>query len=154
MAECKHSQQSAVDSVFRMIDVGAKQPTRRRAVAQGTIHLGERAFQAVRRGTNPKGDVLALAEVAGIMATKRTADPIPLCHPLPLDSVRVHCDLDEAKLAVTVSCEAATVAKTGVEMEALCGVNGALLAIYDLSKAVDPVLSISDIRPGDLAAVV
>ena len=93
MAECKHSQQSAVDSVFRMIDVGAKQPTRRRAVAQGTIHLGERAFQSVRQGTNPKGDVLALAEVAGIMATKRTADLIPLCHPLPLDAILMRQNL-------------------------------------------------------------
>lgn len=155
MAECKHSQQSADksadelalgESVFKMIDVGAKQPTRRRAVAQGTIHLGARAFVAIKQRTNPKGDVLALAEVAGIMAAKRTSDFIPLCHPLPLEHVQVRCELDETRHAVTVFCEAATVAKTGIEMEVLSGVNGALLAIYDLSKAVDPVLSISDIR--------
>jgi cyclic pyranopterin monophosphate synthase len=146
MEECKHSQQSADDSVFRMIDVGAKPPTRRLAVAQGTIHLSKHAFRAIQQRTNPKGDVLALAEVAGIMAAKRTADFIPLCHPLALEYVRVHCELDAAKNTATVFCETATVAKTGVEMEALCGVNGALLAIYDLSKAVDPVLSISDIR--------
>lgn len=129
-----------------MIDVGEKPATPRRAVAEGRIRMSTEAFAAVRERTNPKGDVLALAEIAGIMAAKKTAELLPLCHPLPLDSVRVSCALEAETRSVLVTCEAVTTAKTGVEMEALCGVNGALLAIYDLSKAVDPVLTISDIR--------
>jgi molybdenum cofactor biosynthesis protein MoaC len=131
---------------FRMIDVGAKPTTRRRAIAAGTIELAPAAFEAIRAKTNPKGDVLALAEIAGIMAAKKTSDLIPLCHPLPLEKIRLHCELDSSRHAVTVSCEVSTSAKTGVEMEALCGVNGALLTIYDLSKAVDPAITISSIR--------
>ena len=129
-----------------MIDVGAKPATARRARAQGKILMSPAAFAAVAEGTNPKGDVLAVAEVAGIQAAKRTAEWIPLCHPLPLDQVTVQFELLRAEYSIMVHCEAATTAKTGVEMEALCGVNAALLAIYDLSKAVDPVLTISDVR--------
>ncbi len=129
-----------------MIDVGEKVATRRRALATGRIRMSRAAFEAIRDRTNPKGDVLAQAEVAGLLAAKRTSDVIPLCHPLPLDQVRVRFELDAAASAVVASCEAAAVAKTGVEMEALAGVTGALLAVYDLSKAVDPVLTISDVR--------
>ena len=129
-----------------MIDVGDKPATKRRAEAEGTIRLAESAFIALRDGKNPKGNVLALAEVAGIMAAKRTADSIPLCHPLPLDYARVRFELQHSTFVIRAYCEVGTIAKTGVEMEALAGVNGALLTIYDLSKAVDPVLKISEIR--------
>lgn len=131
---------------FHMIDVGEKAATKRRALARGRIQMSAAAFDALRTGTNPKGDVLAQAEVAGMLAAKRTADLIPLCHPLPLDQVRVRFELVAATCSVVASCEAAATARTGVEMEALQGVTGALLAIYDLSKAVDPVLTISDVH--------
>jgi molybdenum cofactor biosynthesis protein MoaC len=129
-----------------MIDVSEKPATRRRAVARGKIKLAPAAFIAAKSGTNPKGDVLAMAEVAGIMAAKKTSDTLPLCHPLPLQSVRFHFELDERENTIEAQCEAVTSAPTGVEMEALVGVNGALLAIYDLSKAVDPVITLLDIR--------
>jgi cyclic pyranopterin phosphate synthase len=131
---------------FRMIDVGGKQPTARRAMASGRIRMSAAAFDALARGQNPKGDVLAQAEVAGMMAAKRTADLLPLCHPLPLDQVVVRFELVPAAREVVARCEAAATAKTGVEMEVLAGVCGALLAVYDLCKAVDPVLLISDVH--------
>lgn len=134
------------NSSFRMIDVGGKPATRRRAIAQGKIILSKEAFEALRDHKNPKGNVLALAEVAGIQAAKKTADLIPLCHPLPLTSVRFEFKLNEVEHTVMVFCEAKATASTGVEMEALAGINGALLTIYDLSKAVNPTLTISDIR--------
>jgi cyclic pyranopterin monophosphate synthase len=134
---------------FHMIDVGEKPATRRRAVARGRIEMSRAAFDALRDGRNPKGDVLAQAEVAGILAAKRTSELLPLCHPLALDRVRVGFELLPEACSVVAWCEAAATARTGVEMEALQGVTGALLAIYDLSKAVDPVLSISDVHLGE-----
>jgi len=131
---------------FLMIDVGDKPPTRRRALASGRIRMSSSAFQALRSGTNPKGDVLAQAEVAGIFAAKRTAELLPLCHPLPLDQVVVRFELEPAACAVVARCEASATARTGVEMEVLSGVCGALLAVYDLCKAVDPALTISDVH--------
>jgi cyclic pyranopterin monophosphate synthase len=131
---------------FHMIDVGEKPATRRRAVARGRIEMSRAAFEAIRDGTNPKGDVLAQAEVAGMLAAKRTSELIPLCHPLALDRIRVGFELVAETCSVIASCEAAATARTGVEMEALQGVTGALLAVYDLSKAVDPVLTISDVH--------
>jgi len=131
---------------FRMIDVGGKQPTARRAVASGRLQMSAAAFEALRLGTNPKGDVLAQAEVAGMMAAKRTADLLPLCHPLPLDQVSVRFELLHGSREVLARCEAAATARTGVEMEALAGACGALLAVYDLCKAVDPVLTITDVH--------
>ncbi len=136
---------SADDASYRMIDVGAKVETRRRAVAQGRIRMAPETLQRVLEKSVPKGDVLALAEVAGIMAAKKTAEILPLCHPLGLDAVRVSCAVDVPDSSVLVLCEASTTAKTGVEMEALLGVNAALLCIYDLVKAIDPVLQLSDI---------
>jgi molybdenum cofactor biosynthesis protein MoaC len=129
-----------------MIDVGGKAVTHRRALARGAAQLTKAAFEALRDRRNPKGDVLALAEAAGLMAAKRTAELIPLCHPLPLTQVRLAFRLDESAHRVEVSCEAAAEAKTGVEMEALCGVSGALLTIYDLSKAVDPLITLTGIE--------
>ena len=133
-------------SHLSMIDVGEKVPTRRRARALGRIRMSAEAFRALRDGTNPKGDVLGQAEVAGLLAAKRTAEVIPLCHPLPLEQVVLRFELEPDSCAVVAFCEAAATARTGVEMEALSGVCGALLAIYDLCKAVDPVLTISEVR--------
>ncbi|HSH26351.1 MAG TPA: cyclic pyranopterin monophosphate synthase MoaC, partial [Wenzhouxiangella sp.] len=121
---------------YRMVDVGGKEITRRVAVATGRIVMNAETFAMVRDGTLPKGDPLRLAEVAGVLAAKKTPEIIPLCHPLGLDQVRVAFALDEAASAVTVFCQAATSAKTGVEMEALAGVNGALLTVWDLAKQV------------------
>ncbi len=131
---------------FQMINVGQKHTTQRRAVAQGRIHVGEKAFSLIKTRQLPKGDALMLAEVAGIMAAKKTAELIPLCHPLGLDYVSIKTELNETSHSITVFCEAATSAKTGVEMEALTGVNVALLTIYDLAKMVESALMISDIK--------
>lgn len=131
---------------FEMIDVGEKPATRRRALALGRIQMSRPAFEAIERGTNPKGDVLAQAEIAGVMGAKRTADLVPLCHPLGLEQVVVRFRLDPDTCSVVASCRATATAKTGVEMEALCGVTAALLAVHDLSKAVDPALTISDVH--------
>ncbi len=129
-----------------MADVGAKTETARRAAAVGTLRMGRRAFALLRAGKLPKGDALAAAELAGVLAVKRTPELLPLCHPLPLDSVSVDFTLDPSLPGVRVRCEAATTAKTGVEMEALIGASVALLCVYDLVKPVDPVLEISGIR--------
>jgi molybdenum cofactor biosynthesis protein MoaC len=129
-----------------MADVGAKPATARRAGAVGALRMGRRAFALLRAGKLPKGDALALAQAAGIQAAKRTSELLPLCHPLPLDSIAVDFTLDASSARVLARCVAATVAKTGVEMEALAGVSAALLCIYDLVKPVDPALTIEDIR--------
>ena len=129
-----------------MIDVGAKQPTRRVAVAAGSLRMGAAAFKLLKAGKLPKGDALKLGEVAGVLAAKNAASTIPLCHPLPLDRVLVSFELDAKLSGVRARCECATTAKTGVEMEALAGVTGALLAVYDLVKQVDAALTISDVR--------
>lgn len=131
---------------FRMIDVGRKRPTRRRAIACGTITMNEEAFNAIVNGTLPKGNVLALAEAAGIMGGKNTPSMISMCHTLPLDQVTIHCEMNKDQNSITVYAQAAAFAKTGVEMEALAGVNAALLTIWDLTKGTDPNLSMGDIK--------
>ncbi len=136
----------AENTQFKMIDVGAKTATHRRAVAQGKIHIPKATLYKIHTGTMPKGNVLAMAEVAGIQAAKKTSEILPLCHPLSLDSVRVWYDLDLNAETIIVFCEACAFSKTGVEMEALCGVQAALLAIYDLTKGIEPALQIGDIR--------
>lgn len=136
----------SVEPTFKMIDVGRKRPTRRRAVACGTIVLSAEAFEAIKTGTLPKGNALALAEAAGIAATKKTPELLVMCHPLPLDQAAVHCVLNEPDNSVTVYAQAAAFAKTGVEMEALNGVNIALLTIWDLTKGIDPSLRIGDVK--------
>lgn len=130
----------------RMSDVGPKPATARRACAVGSLRMGRRAFALLRAGKLPKGDALALAQSAGIQAAKRVSELLPLCHPLPLDVVTVDFSYDASSFRVHARCAAATVAKTGVEMEALAGVSGALLCIYDLVKPVDPALTIENIR--------
>lgn len=129
---------------FRMIDVGEKQITRRRAVATGSVRLCEKTMDFIRRGDSPKGNILSIAEIAGITAAKSTANLLPLCHPLNLDVVRVWFEINKDE--VVAFCEVICSAKTGVEMEALVGVNLCLLTIYDLAKAIDPVIEIRNVH--------
>ena len=128
----------------RMVDVGAKPEVRRRAVAAGRIDLAPDTVARIRANEMKKGDVLTVAQVAGIQAAKRCADLIPLCHPLPLTSVDVRLELDDR--GVAVSGTAACTGRTGVEMEALTGVSVALLTVYDMCKAVDKGMVLRDIR--------
>ncbi|MCQ8894846.1 cyclic pyranopterin monophosphate synthase MoaC [Limnobacter humi] len=120
-----------------MVDVGAKTDTERKAVATGRIRLGAEAYAALKAGTSKKGDVLGVARIAAIQGAKRTSDLIPLCHPLPLTRLAVEFELDDTQCEVTCYCTAQTVGKTGVEMEALTGVQVGLLTIYDMLKAID-----------------
>ncbi|WP_020204410.1 cyclic pyranopterin monophosphate synthase MoaC [Cupriavidus sp. WS] len=129
-----------------MVDVGAKAHSHRVALATGTITMLPATFALVRDGNARKGDVLGIARVAAIMATKRTSDLIPLCHPLALTKVAVDFALDEAASAVRCTVRAETRGQTGVEMEALTGVQVALLTIYDMCKAVDRGMTITDVR--------
>ncbi|MCI1143006.1 cyclic pyranopterin monophosphate synthase MoaC [Sphingomonas sp. WKB10] len=132
------------DGAAHMVDVGDKAVTQRRAVATGRIAIAPDALAAIRDGAAKKGDVLAVARVAAIMAAKKTADLIPLCHPLPLTRVTLDLTLDDA--GITATALTATDGKTGVEMEALTAVSVALLTIYDMAKAMDRAMTISDIR--------
>ncbi|MBI2789039.1 MAG: bifunctional molybdenum cofactor biosynthesis protein MoaC/MoaB [Elusimicrobia bacterium] len=129
-----------------MADVGPKKVTHRRAAAVGTILMGRKAFMMLKGGRLPKGDAIALAQAAGIMAAKQTPSILPLCHPIALDSVDVEISLDASLPGAHVRCTAAVAAKTGVEMEALTGASVALLCLYDLLKPVDPVLEIVAVR--------
>jgi len=127
-----------------MVDVGAKPATERRAVAGGRIAMSADALAAIRSGNAPKGDVLSTARIAGIMAAKRTADLIPLCHPIALTSVTVDFAWEED--GISVRAAAATTGPTGVEMEALTAASAALLTLYDMAKALDRAMVIGDIR--------
>ena len=120
-----------------MVDVGGKSETERKAVATGTIQLGNEAYQVLKAGTAKKGDVLGVARIAAIQGAKRTSDLIPLCHPLPLTRLAVEFELNDELCEVYCTCTAQTVGKTGVEMEALTGVQVGLLTIYDMLKAID-----------------
>lgn len=131
------------DGAARMVDVSAKATTVREAVATGRIDMIPEAAEAIAQGMVKKGDVLAVARVAGIMAAKKTADLIPLCHPLPLSAVTVDFDLDDT--GVTAKATARTAAQTGVEMEALTAVSVALLTVYDMAKALDKGMTIHSI---------
>ncbi|KQS51154.1 cyclic pyranopterin monophosphate synthase MoaC [Sphingomonas sp. LB2R24] len=128
----------------RMVDVGGKAVTAREAVASGRITMSAEAAAAIGAGTAKKGDVLAVARVAGIMAAKRTSDLIPLCHPLPLTKVEIDLVVDET--GVTATATASTEGKTGVEMEALTAATVTLLTIYDMAKAIDKTMVLTDIR--------
>lgn len=130
----------------RMVDVGDKEPTDRMAVAEGWIRLGDEALEAIVAGTAKKGDVLAVAQLAGIQATKRTADLIPLCHPIPLSGVTVALEVDDAERVVRCRATVRCHGRTGVEMEALAAVGVALLTVYDMLKAVDRMMEIGGIR--------
>ena len=128
----------------RMVDVGGKAVTAREAIASGRITMSAEAAAAIGAGTAKKGDVLAVARVAGIMAAKRTSDLIPLCHPLPLTKVEIDLVVDETGVIATAT--ASTEGKTGVEMEALTAATVTLLTIYDMAKAIDKTMVLSDIR--------
>ena len=128
----------------RMVDVGGKAESRRVAVAEGRIAMSAEALAAIRDGTVPKGDVLAAARIAGIMAAKKTAELIPLCHPLALDAVTVDFEIEDG--AVRVIASASLTGRTGVEMEALIAASIALLTLYDMAKALDKGMIISGIR--------
>ena len=130
----------------RMVDVSGKETTRRRARATGTVRVSPQAFAMVETGTAAKGDVLAVANVAGVQGAKRTADLVPLCHPLSLDQVALTFSLDPAAHAIHILAEVKTDGKTGVEMEALTAVAVAALTIYDMLKAVDQGITITDLH--------
>jgi cyclic pyranopterin phosphate synthase len=129
-----------------MVDVGAKADTEREAIARGSVVMEPATLQLIMDGATPKGDVLATARIAGIMAAKRTSDLIPLCHPLMLTHVGVEITPDEANSALLIEATVRTTGKTGVEMEALTAVSVAALTIYDMCKAVDRAMRIGDIR--------
>lgn len=129
-----------------MVDVSTKDVTVRTAVAEGEIKVGPVILQAIQQGTAAKGDVLGVARVAGIMAVKRTADVIPLCHPLPVSLCTVDFDIDAATASVWVRCTVGVTGRTGVEMEALTGVSVALLTIYDMTKALGKDMEIRSVR--------
>lgn len=131
------------DGAARMVDVSAKTTTARQAIAGGRITMSTEARQAIAAGLVKKGDVLAVARVAGIMGAKKTSDLIPLCHPLPLSSVAIDLQIDEDGVIATATAK--TAGQTGVEMEALTAVSIALLTIYDMAKALDKSMIISDI---------
>lgn len=130
----------------RMVDVGGKTPSRRTAIAAGKIRMSPDAFALAAGDDAPKGDVFAVARIAAISAAKRTAEWIPLCHILPLESVRVRFSADEKSCAVVCESEVSATAKTGVEMEALVAVQTGLLTIYDMLKSADKNMRITDIR--------
>ena len=130
----------------RMVDVSQKPVTRREAIAEGFIHLSNEAYDAVTRGETPKGDVLATARIAGIMAAKKTSELIPLCHPIPMDSVTVDFEFNAPRQVIRVIACAEATGKTGVEMEALTAVCIAALTIYDMTKALDKAATIGDVR--------
>jgi cyclic pyranopterin phosphate synthase len=129
----------------RMVDVSGKPETHREAVARGRVRMAAETLKRALAGDGPKGDVRAIAEIAGVMAGKRTAELIPLCHPLPLTSLKVEVFPDEAQSALVVTASAATNAVTGVEMEALTAVSVACLTLYDMLKAIDRAMVIEAI---------
>jgi len=142
MAELTHFNQAGE---AHMVDVGDKAVTQRKAVASGRIIMLPETLKLIEQGNHKKGDVLGIARIAGIMAAKRTSDLIPLCHPLALSKVTVEFEIDAANNAVNCQAEVATAGQTGVEMEALTAVQVALLTIYDMCKAVDRGMVISDV---------
>lgn len=132
------------EGTARMVDIGAKAQTQRSAIASGVIRMSEAALAAVKNGDAPKGDVLGTARIAGIMAAKRTADLIPMCHPLALDAVTVDFAYEPGAIRVTAS--ASLTGKTGVEMEAITAASVALVTVYDMAKALDKNMVIDGLR--------
>lgn len=130
----------------RMVDVSAKPETARLAIARGEVHMRSETLSLIRRGALKKGDVLSVAQIAGVMAAKRTAELIPLCHPLPLAQVLVDITLDDALPGVQITATVRAVGKTGVEMEALTAVSAAALTVYDMAKAAEKTMRIQNIR--------
>jgi cyclic pyranopterin phosphate synthase len=129
-----------------MVDVGSKKSTHRVAVAAGEISMQPETLALIEKGNHKKGDVLGIARIAGIMASKKTAELIPLCHPLSLTHIEIILEADTKHNKVTCRAQAETVGPTGVEMEALCAVQNSLLTIYDMCKAIDRGMQINHIR--------
>lgn len=129
-----------------MVDVAAKPSTHRIAIAQGRIVMNTQTIKIILAGSAKKGDVLGIARIAGIMAAKKTSDLIPLCHPLALTRVTVNFETDEIASSITCTATVETVGPTGVEMEALIAAQIALLTIYDMCKAVDRAMTVTDVR--------
>src|SRR3954453_23165749 len=138
MSELSHVDETGA---VRMVDVGGKEVSRRRAIARAEVRMAAETARRLRE--LPKGDALATAQVAGIMAAKRTAELIPLCHPLPLSHVAVELEVGEGEVEITGVAE--TTAQTGVEMEALTAVSVAALTVYDMAKAIDSGMSVTDV---------
>ena len=130
----------------RMVDVSGKPDTERLAIAKGEVHMKQETLNLIRAGQIKKGDVLSIAQIAGISASKRTSDLIPLCHPLPLTKVDVDLRLDNSIPGVEITVTAKTIGKTGVEMEALTAVSVAALTVYDMAKAAEKTMRIENIR--------
>lgn len=130
----------------RMVDVGDKPDTERIAIARGEVHMKKETFDLIRAGQIKKGDVLTVAQIAGITGSKRTSELIPLCHPLPLTKVDVDLELDESLPGIVITATAKTIGKTGVEMEALTAVSVAALTVYDMAKAAEKTMRIQNIR--------
>lgn len=135
----------AADGQARMVDVSAKGETERVAIAEGVIRMAPATLAAIRANEMKKGDVLGVARIAGIMGAKRTAELIPLCHPIPLHDVQIAMEADESLPGVRVTATARTVGRTGVEMEALTAVSVALLTIYDMAKAMDRAMVLGEV---------
>ena len=130
----------------KMVDVGEKSPTRRTATAAARVLVNESTFALIRSGGMKKGDVLTVAQVAGVMGAKRTPDLIPMCHPILMDGIDLSLHLDEARCAVEIQATVSCDGRTGVEMEALTAVSTAALTVYDMCKAVQKDMVITDIR--------
>ena len=129
-----------------MVDVSDKPDTKRIAIAKGKIFVSAKALACVQQGNSKKGDVLGIARIAAIQGSKQTAQLIPLCHPLALTHVSVEFEIDELQSCIQITVQTETCGKTGVEMEALCAVNVGLLTIYDMLKAVDKSMKITDVE--------
>jgi|TARA_B110000114_G_scaffold173432_1_gene201022 cyclic pyranopterin phosphate synthase len=131
---------------FNMVDVSLKKETFRRALASGKIFVGKEVFNLIKNKEMPKGDPVTLAEVSAVLGVKKTSELIPLCHPLPIDHTATKIIMQDEDFSLEVFCTVSAVAKTGVEMEAIMGVNAALITIYDLSKIVNPHLRIDNVK--------
>ena len=133
-------------NTFNMVDVSAKKETYRRALASGKIYVGKEVFNLIKNKKMPKGDPITLAEVSAVLGVKKTSELIPLCHPLPIDHTATKIIMNNEDSSLEVYCVVSAYAKTGVEMEAIMGVNAALITIYDLSKIVNPHLEIDNVK--------
>ena len=131
---------------FNMVDVSSKKETFRRALASGKIYVGKEVFDLIKNKKMPKGDPISLAEISAVLGVKKTSELIPLCHPLPIDHTATKIVMNEVEHSLEVFWVVSAVAKTGVEMEAIMGVNAGLITIYDLSKIVNPNLKIDNVK--------
>ena len=131
---------------YNMVDVSSKRETFRRALASGKIFVGKEVFSLIKEKKMPKGDPITLAEISAVLGVKKTSELIPLCHPLPIDHTATKIIMNEVDSSLEVFCIVSAVAKTGVEMEAIMGVNAALITIYDLSKIINPHLKIDNVK--------